>query len=159
MWLSPFVAVLQKLPHSQSIVGGFARLVCQCHAKTHLSPVATWVKVLWDWNTISVDESWTLQHVFENLADSSDGCDEGDLWMLDTALRDLPLVCKVGLTRKGDFQRILLSLTVEDALEFGKHFWYIMQKGGEGSGVAQSTGQPAPKFDTSVIKRGVYCNG
>ena len=37
------------------------------------------VKVLWDWNIISVDESWTLQHVFENLEVGSDGHDEGDL--------------------------------------------------------------------------------
>jgi len=29
------------------------------------------------------------------VADGSNGCDEGDSWMLDTALCDLPLVCKV----------------------------------------------------------------
>ena len=63
---------------------------------------------------ISVDESWTSRHVIENLVDCSDGRDEGDSWTLDTALRGLPLVCKVGLSRKGDFQRILLSLTVDD---------------------------------------------
>ena len=79
------------------------------------------VKVLRDWTIISVDESWTLGHMFENLVDGSDGRDEGDSWTLDTALRGLPLVCKVGLSRKGDFQRILLSLTVDDALEFGKY--------------------------------------
>jgi len=78
------------------------------------------VKDLQDWNIILVDESWTLRHVFENLAGGSDSHDKGDLWTLDTALCDLPLVCQVGLSRKGEFQRILLSLTVEDALEFGK---------------------------------------
>ena len=99
------------------------------------------VKVLQDWNIISVDELSTLQHVFKNLVDGSDGCDEGDSWTLDTALCDLPLVCQVGLSRKGEFQRILLSLTVEDALEFGKYFRYILQGGGKGSGVAQSNGR------------------
>ena len=35
-------------------------------------------------------------------------------------------MCKVGL-----------SLTVDNALEFGKYFHFILQGGGEGSGVAQ----------------------
>ena len=85
--------------------------------------------------------------------DGSDGRDEGDSWTLDTALRGLPLVCKVGLSRKGDFQRILLSLTVDDALEFGKYFWFILPGGGEGSGVAQSVGRPAPILDAFAIMR------
>ena len=109
------------------------------------------IKVLRDWNIISVDESWTLRHVFENVADGTDGRDEGDSWTLDTALRGLPLVCKVGLSRKGDFQRILLSLTVDDALEFGKYFRFILQGGGEGGGVAQSVSRPAPLLDTFAI--------
>ena len=109
------------------------------------------VKVLRHWNIISVDESWTLRHVFENLADGTDGRDEGDSWTLDTALRGLPLVCKVGLLRKGDF----LSLTVDDALEFGKYFRFILQGGGEGSGMAQSAGRPAPIRDAFAIMRSV----
>ena len=76
------------------------------------------VKVLRDWNIISVDESWTLRHMFENLADGTDGRDEGDSWMLDTALCGLPFVYKMGSSRKGDFQRILLSLTVDDAMRW-----------------------------------------
>ena len=36
-----FVAVL-KTAHSQLLVSDFARLVRQCHAKTHISPVAAW---------------------------------------------------------------------------------------------------------------------
>ena len=91
--------------------------------------------------------------MFENLEDGSDGRDEGDSWTLDTALRGLPLVCKVGLSRKGDFQRILLSLTVDDALEFGKYFWFILPGGEEGSGVAQSVGRPAPILDAFAIMR------
>ena len=102
---------------------------------------------------LSVDESWTLRHVFENLVDGSDGRDEGDLWTLDTALRGLPLACKVGLSRKGNFQRILLSLTVDDSLEFGKYFRFILQGGEEGSGVAQFVGRPAPILDTFAIMR------
>ena len=85
--------------------------------------------------------------------DGSDGRDEGDSRTLDTALRGLPLVCKVGLSRKGDFQRILPSLTVDDALEFGKYFWFILQGGGEGNGVAQSVGRPAPILDAFTIMR------
>ena len=42
---------------------------------------------------------------------------------LDTALRGLPLVCKVGL-----------SLTVDNVLEFGEYFRFILQ--GDGKGVA-----------------------
>ena len=85
------------------------------------------IKVLWDWNINSVDGLWTLRHVLKNVADGTDGRYEGDSWTLDIALRRLPLVCKVGL-----------SLTVENALEFGKYFQFILQGGGEGSGVAQS---------------------
>ena len=76
--------------------------------------------------------------MLEIVADGTDGCDKGDSWTLDTTLRGLPLVCKVGLSRKGDFQRILLSLTVDDVLEFGKYSRFILQGGGEGNDVAQS---------------------
>ena len=69
------------------------------------------IKVLRDWNIISVDGSWTLRHVLENVVDDTDGRYEKDSWMLDTALRGLPLVCKVGL-----------SLTVDYALKFGEYF-------------------------------------
>ena len=96
------------------------RLVHQCHDKLINLHLLHGIKVLQDWNIISVDKLWTLQHVLEIVADGTDGCDKGDSWTLDTALCGLPLVCKVGLSRKGDFQRILLSLTVDDALEFGK---------------------------------------
>ena len=85
------------------------------------------IKVLRDWNVISVDGSWTLRHVLENVVDGTDGRYERGSWTLDTTLRGLPLVCKVGL-----------SLTVDNALEFGKYFRFILQGGGEGSGVAQS---------------------
>jgi len=68
------------------------------------------IKFLRDWNVISVDRSWTLRHVLENVADGTDDRYERDLWTLDTALRGLPLVCKAGL-----------SLTVDNALEFGKY--------------------------------------
>ena len=61
--------------------------------------------------------------MLENIADGTDGCYERDSWTLDTALRGLPLVCKVGL-----------SLTVDYALEFGEYFQFILQGGGEGSG-------------------------
>ena len=86
------------------------------------------VKVIKDWLIISVDESWTLRHVFERLADGTE--DEGDSWVLDATLRTLPLVCKVGSSRKGDFQQIILSVSVEDVLEFGKYFQFILQGGG-----------------------------
>ena len=51
-----------------------------------------------------MDDSWTLQHVIENLADGSGGRDEEDLWTLDKALCGLPLACMVGFSGKGDFQ-------------------------------------------------------
>ena len=66
-------------------------------------------------------------NVLVNVADGTDGRYERNSWTLDTALRGLPLVCKVGL-----------SLTVDKALEFGKYFRFILQGGGEGSGVVQS---------------------
>ena len=40
-----------------------------------------------------------------------------------------------------------MSLTVNDALEFGKYFRFNLQGGGEGSGVAQSIGGPASVLD------------
>ena len=65
--------------------------------------------------------------MLKNIADGTDDHYERDSWMLDTALHGLLLVCKVGL-----------SLTVDNALEFGEYFRFILQGGGEGSGVAQS---------------------
>ena len=65
--------------------------------------------------------------MLENVADGTDGRYKGDSWTLDTALCGLPLLCKVGL-----------SLTDDNALEFGKYFQFILQGSGEGSGVAQS---------------------
>ena len=102
-----------KTPYSQLLVSGFVRLVRQCHAKTHISPVAG----LHQGSSglehyISVDGSWTLWHVLENIADGTDGHYKRNSWTLDTDLRGLPLVCKVGL-----------SLTVDNALEFGKYFY------------------------------------
>ena len=111
------------------------------------------VKVLRDWNVIAVDESWTLRRVFEGLANGMEGLDEGDSWTLDAALFSSPLVCKVGTSRKGDFQRILLSLAVGDALEFGKYFRFILQGGGEGSGlgsVVKGSGR-GPTLDAFAI--------
>ena len=55
------------------------------------------IKILRDWNVISVDGSWTLRHVLENVVDGTDSRYERDSWTLDTALRGLPLVCKVEL--------------------------------------------------------------
>ena len=63
------------------------------------------VKVLRYWNIIPVDdEPWTLLHVFVYLVDGSGGCGKRDSWTLNTALRVLPLVCMVGLSRNGDFR-------------------------------------------------------
>ena len=56
-----------------------------------------------------------MRHVLENVADSTDGRYERDSWTLDTALRGLLLVCKVGL-----------SLTVDNAFKFGNYFWFIL---------------------------------
>ena len=84
------------------------------------------IKVLRDWNIISVDAGPC--DTCSNVADGTDGRYVGDSWTLDTALHGLPLVCKVGL-----------SLTVDNALEFGKYFWFILQGGRDGSGVAQSS--------------------
>ncbi len=83
------------------------------------------VKTVWDWTIIPVDGSWTLRHVFGELASGTEGLDKGDSWVLDATLRGLPLVCKVGTSKKGDFQRIIPSVAVGDALEFGKYFRFI----------------------------------
>ena len=47
----------------------------------------------------------------QNIADGTDGRYEGDLRMLDTAVRCLLLVCIV-----------VLSLTIDNALKFGMYF-------------------------------------
>ena len=73
------------------------------------------VKVLRDWTVILVHDLWTMHCVFEGLASGSEGCG-GESWVLDPTCCGLPLVCKVGMSKKGDFQRILLSLAVGDAV-------------------------------------------
>ena len=99
-------------PHSQLLVSGFARLKSvNVMLKLVFLQSLHGIKVLWDWNIISVDGSWTLWHVLKNVVDGTDSCYERDSWTLDTALRGLPLVYKVGL-----------SLTVDNALESGKYF-------------------------------------
>ena len=42
------------------------------------------IKVLRYWNIISVDWSWTLRYVLENVVDGTAGRDEGDSWTIDT---------------------------------------------------------------------------
>ena len=113
------------------------------------------VKVLQGWNIIAVDVSWTLRHVFEGLANGTEGHDEGDSWTLDPSLFGSPLVCKVGTLRKGDFQRILLLLAVGDALEFRKYLRFILQEGREGSGLIAAVpgGHPGPILDAFAIMR------
>ena len=59
----------------------------------------------------------------ERLVDGSELHNEADSLKLDAS--------KVGTSTKGEFQRILLSLAIGDALQFGK---YIRQVGGEGGG-------------------------
>ena len=76
--------------------------------------------------------------------------------MLDPTYCGLPLVCKVGTSKNGDFQRILLSLAVGDALEFGKYFWFILQGSGGGSGDgsgASLTGASRPALDAFAVMR------
>ena len=81
------------------------KLVHQRHAKFHISPVAAWHQ-----GSLGLEHypgrSLTLRHVLENIADSTDGRYEGDMWTLNTALCGLLFVCKVGL-----------SLTVDNALK------------------------------------------
>ena len=97
--LSPFVAVLKLLPDSQSIVGSFARLICQCHAKTRISPVATWGQ-----GSSGLEHHlgrWIvdlMRHLLDNLADSSDGRDKKGF--MNTWHRPLWLTaCRQGLTK------------------------------------------------------------
>ena len=72
--------------------------------------------------------------------------------MLNPTYCGLPLVCKVGTSKNGDFQRILLSLAVGDALEFGKYFRFILQGSGDGSG-ASLTGASRPALDAFAVMR------
>ena len=87
------------------------RLVRQCHAKTHISPVAAWHQ-----GSLGLEHylgRWIMDlatHA-QNIADGTDGRYEGDLRMLDTAVRCLLLVCIV-----------VLSLTIDNALKFGMYF-------------------------------------
>ena len=76
--------------------------------------------------------------------------------MLNPTYCGLPLVCKVGTSKNGDFQRILLSLAVGDALEFGKYFRFISQGSGGGSGDgsgASLTGASRPALDAFAVMR------
>ena len=112
--LSLLCSCLEEL--SQLLVSGFARLVHQCHAKTHISPFAAWHQ-----------GSSGLEHYLgRQIVDlatharerSRRYCryerDRGRL--IQPSLRALPLMCKVGL-----------SLIVDNALEFGKYFRFILQ--------------------------------
>ena len=86
-------------------------------------------KVLQDWNITSVDGSWALWHMLENVADGTDGRYERDLWTLD-------IYSPPWLTTR--VQGGIVKLTVDNVLEFGKYFWFILQGGGEESGVTKS---------------------
>ena len=130
------------------------RLVCQCHAKTHISPVAEWHQGSWDWSIISVDESW-------NLATCVQECCWQYWWSWWREFVDawhscpgLWFECKLGQSRKGDFQCILLSLTIDDVLEFGKYFDPVYSaRSGEQSGMAQSISWLALLLENFAIMR------
>ena len=51
------------------------------------------VKVWWDWTITPVDDLWTLHHVFEGLASGGEGCEEGELWVLDPTYCVACLLC------------------------------------------------------------------
>ena len=105
------------------------------------------IQVLWcedvaQLKFIPVDKLWTLQKVFEGIANGTESyANGGRSRYVDPRCR-LITVCKVGTSQKGDF---LLCLALWDALEFGKYFQFILQEDTGGTSVVYMVaGSSAP---------------
>ena len=68
--------------------------------------------------------SQLLEHSF---MDSAPECESAEDFRLEIAYADLPVSCGISLSLSGKFQSLPLSVKIQDAIEFGKFFKFVLR--------------------------------
>ena len=94
-----------------------------------------------------MSEDSTLLAVFEALC--SGQIESPDGWRLPDEYVDLPVTCMVAPKQAGRFQSIPITVKLEDAIEFGKYFKFLLQSPSQ----PQAGGTPLDHFESRYAPR------
>ena len=83
------------------------------------------IQVLRDWGVLDVNGESTVGALFHGL--STGECESAEGFRLEIAYADLPVSCGISLSQSGKFQSLPLSVKIQDAIEFGKFFKFVLQ--------------------------------
>ena len=99
--------------------------------------VCAGAKVLRDWDILLVNGESVICEVFQGLCmgqiESADG------FHLLQQYVDSPMSCAIAHSPTGQFQSILLSVKIQNAVEFGKYFKFVVRMESGTSHSAQTT--------------------
>ena len=87
--------------------------------------VCVGVKVIRDWGDVEVNGESTVGALFHGLITGE--CESEEGFRLETTYVDLPVSCGISTTQCGKFQSIPLCIKIQDAVEFGKFFKFVLQ--------------------------------
>ena len=87
--------------------------------------VCVGVKVLRDWGVLTVNGEFLICEVFQGLCTGQVESAEG--FHLPHEYVDSPVSCAIAHTSTGQFQSILLSVKIQNAVEFGKYFKFVLR--------------------------------
>ena len=83
------------------------------------------MKVLREWGVVAVNGDSTIGEVFHGL--STGQIESADRFHLPRQYTNSLVSCSIAPTLLGKFQSIPLSIKVQDAVEFGKYFIFVLQ--------------------------------
>ena len=87
--------------------------------------VCAGAKVLCDWCILSVNGDAILSEVFQGLCTGQ--IESANGFRLLQQYIDSPVSCAIAHSSTGRFQSILLSVKVQNAVEFGKYFKFVLR--------------------------------
>ena len=87
--------------------------------------VCVGVKVLRDWGVLTVNGESLICEVFQGLCTGQVESAEG--FRLPHEYVDSPVSCAIAHTSTGQFQSISLSVKIQNAVEFGKYFKFVLR--------------------------------
>lgn len=86
--------------------------------------VCVGVKVIRDWGVLSVNGESLICEVYQGLCTGQIESAEG--FRLPPEYVDSPVSCAIAHSQNGQFQSISLSVKVQNAVEFGKYFKFVL---------------------------------
>ena len=87
--------------------------------------VCSGAKVIRDWGLVPVSDNSTLLAVFQALC--SGQIESADGWQLPEEYVNSPITCLVAQSQSARFQTVPITVKVEEAIEFGKYFKFLLQ--------------------------------